>query len=132
MHAFIALNFSAASSHAGRPPSPRQPSQMRLLKWQLKRVIRDGMSRYRHKDALRIEDTLHNRLQKLLAKHHPVITVKLHRWRQWTRLHGVSWGGPFTALVYLDTNCFCGSPVVAAAGDQANTIPVALQAEAIS
>jgi hypothetical protein len=65
------------------------------------------MSRYRHKDALRIEDTLHNRLQKLLAKHHPVITVKLHRW-QGRRLHGVLWGGPFAVLVYLDTNCFCG------------------------
>jgi hypothetical protein len=65
------------------------------------------MSRYRHKDALRIEDTLRNRLQKLLAKHHPDITVKLHRW-QWTHLHGVCWGGSFTALVYLDTICFCG------------------------
>jgi hypothetical protein len=74
---------------------------------QLKPVIKDAISRYRHKDALRIEDTLHNRLQKLLAKHHPDIKVTLHRW-QWTHLHGVHWGGSFTVLVYLDTICFCG------------------------
>jgi hypothetical protein len=80
---------------------------MGRLKWRLKCVIKDAISRYRHKDALRIEETLHNRLQKLLAKHHPDITVKLHRW-QWTHLHGVLWGGSFTVLVYLDTICFCG------------------------
>jgi hypothetical protein len=74
---------------------------------QLKRVIKDAISRYRHEDALRIEDTLHNRLQKLLAKHHPDIKVTLHRW-QWTHLHGVHWGGSFTVLVYLDTICYCG------------------------
>jgi hypothetical protein len=80
---------------------------MGQLKRQLKRIIRDGMSRYQHKHALRIEDTLRNRLQQLLAKHHPDITVKLHR-GLWTRLHGVSWGGSFRVLVYLDTICFCG------------------------
>ena len=57
----------------------------------LKRVIKDAISRYRHKDALRIEDTLHNRLQELLAKHRPDIKVKLYRW-QGTILHEVYWG----------------------------------------
>ena len=80
---------------------------MGRLKWRLKCVIKDAISRYRHKDALRIEETLHNRLQKLLAKHHPDIIVQLHRW-QWTHWHGVCWGGSFVVLVYLDNICFCG------------------------
>ena len=73
----------------------------------LKRVIKDTISRYRHKDALRIEDTLHKRLQELLAKQRPDIKVKLHRW-QGTILYDVYWGGSFTVLVYLDGTCFCG------------------------
>jgi hypothetical protein len=80
---------------------------MGQLTWGLKCLIKGAMSRHRHNDALRIEDTLHNRLQGLLAKHHPDITVKLHRW-QWRCLHGVLWGGSFTALVYLNGDCFCG------------------------
>jgi len=47
-------------------------------------------------------------LEKLLAKQPPLITGKLHWWRQGTGFDGVKWGGPFTVLVYLDTNCFCG------------------------
>ena len=73
----------------------------------LKHLIKSAISRYRHKDALRIEDTLHNRLQELLTKHRPDIKVRLHRW-QWTHLHDVHWGGSFTALVYLDGVCVCG------------------------
>jgi hypothetical protein len=73
----------------------------------LKRVIKDTISRYRQKDALRIEDTLHKRLQELLAKQRPDIKVKLHRW-QGTILYDVYWGGSFTVLVYLDGTCFCG------------------------
>jgi hypothetical protein len=73
----------------------------------LKRVLKTAMSRYRYKDALRIEDTLYNRLQELLAKHHPDIKVKLHRW-QGTILHDVYWGGSFSVLVYLDGTCCCG------------------------
>ena len=71
------------------------------------RIIKGAMSRYRHKDALRIEETLHNRLQELLAKYHPDITVELHR-LQWTSMYNVCWGGSFTVLVYLDTVCYCG------------------------
>jgi hypothetical protein len=73
----------------------------------LKHAIKSAISRYRHKDAMRIEDTLHSRLQELLAKHRPDIKVELHRW-QWTLLHDVRWGGSFSALVYLDGTCFCG------------------------
>ena len=73
----------------------------------LKYAIRSAISRYRHKDALRIEGTLHNRLQELLAKHRPDIKVRLYRW-QGTILYDVYWGGSFSVLVYLDGICFCG------------------------
>ena len=72
-----------------------------------KHAIKSAISRYRHKDALRIEDALRNRLQELLAKPGPDIKVELHRW-QGTKLYGVYWAGSFTALVYLDGTCFCG------------------------
>jgi len=65
---------------------------MGRLKWRLERVIKDAISRYRHKDALRIEDTLHNRLQELLARHQPVITVKLHRFK-WVGRDCMACGG---------------------------------------
>jgi hypothetical protein len=80
---------------------------MPRLIWRLKCLLKGAMSRHRHKDALRVEGTLHNRLQELLAQHGPDIRVKLHRW-QWTWLHDVIWGGSFTVLAYLDGDCSCG------------------------
>ena len=73
----------------------------------LRNAISGAISKSRAAEARAIEKALHNRVAQLLVGYHPIIRIELHRWH-WQTLHSVMWTGPFSALVYLDGNCYCG------------------------
>ena len=82
---------------------------MGRLKWQL-----SVLSRTRYRDigikmrcGLKIPCTI--ACKNCWPRHQPVIPVKLHRFK-WVGRDCMACGGAalFTALIYLDTVCYCG------------------------